>query len=694
MNALTAYNAGGRGQNVKVGVIDSGIDIDSPEFTGRIDPASRSTAGNGTYDDEDGHGTAVAFTIAGRRNGTGSQGVAFDSTLIVLRTDTPGSCASADECAFSNTAIATALDVATQNGAKVVNISLGGGSSPGSTLLAAINRATQAGVIVVISAGNDGNAQPDGFASGATDPSVARGLVIIAGSVNTSDVISTFSNRAGSSANYYLTAVGERVRAPDETGTVYLWSGTSFSAPQIAGAVALIASAFPNMTGSQIVSLLYQTARDAGTAGIDNVYGRGVLDLARAFQPVGSLSLAGSRAPASTQVNGSLSTPMGDAATATMGAVVLDGFDRAYALDLARTIRTAAPQGRLDSALRARQRSYAAGVRDMTVAVTIVPGRDATRIERLYLPIGEAERARAVAGNVMGSLGSRMRFAIGASESGTALAARIAGQARASTAFLVAPDPTVSAGFDSEAQGAVALRRQVGAWGITVAAESGAVLTRLPEARFAALQGRTERFGYGRLTLAADRRFGPLGMQLAVTRLAEQNTVLGARFGGALGAADAATWFVDGGGTLALGDGWQLAASMRRGWTRARLHGGIDGGGLIRTSGLAFDVTKAGIFDRRDRFGLRVSQPLRVGGGGLDLLLPTSYTYDGARVDEWTMRRLNLAPTGREVDMELAYVRRLKVGDFSTNLFLRRDPGNYAQLPDDVGVALRYTLGF
>ena len=64
-------------------------------------------------------------------------------------------------------------------------------------------------------------------------------------------VISDFSNRAGTGAQYYLMALGYQDRAPDETGTQYLWSGTSFSAPTISGAVALMAQAFPNLTGSR-----------------------------------------------------------------------------------------------------------------------------------------------------------------------------------------------------------------------------------------------------------------------------------------------------------------------------------------------------------------------------------------------------------------------------------------------------------
>ncbi len=74
----------------------------------------------------------------------------------------------------------------------------------------------------------------------------------------------------------------------------------------------MLAQAFPNLTGAQIVDILYQSARDAGAAGDDAVYGQGVLDLTRAFSPIGTSSVAGTHSAASLNVNATLSAPMGD----------------------------------------------------------------------------------------------------------------------------------------------------------------------------------------------------------------------------------------------------------------------------------------------------------------------------------------------------------------------------------------------
>ena len=176
----------------------------------------------------------------------------------------------------------------------MINISLGG-SGAGTSVVNAIDRATATGIIVIIAAGNDGTANPDPFAEVA-NTAQARGLVIIAGSVGANnsrtpgaDILSSFSDKAGNGAAHYLTAVGESVRAPDNNNAAFLWTGTSFAAPQIAGAVALLAQAFPNLTGAQIVSILFASARDAGATGVDAVYGQGVLDLTKAFSPLGAI---------------------------------------------------------------------------------------------------------------------------------------------------------------------------------------------------------------------------------------------------------------------------------------------------------------------------------------------------------------------------------------------------------------------
>ncbi|WP_267419168.1 S8 family peptidase, partial [Sphingomonas sp. GC_Shp_1] len=692
MNALAAYQKGATGAGVTVGIIDSGIDAGTTDFGSRISTASQDVAGNTSTDDESGHGTAVAFTAAGQRNGTGTQGVAFDSTLVILRADRPGSCATEGQtgddtgCKFGTDAITKGVDAARVAGAKVINMSLGGSTMPQS-LIDAIGRATAQGIIVVIAAGNDGTDNPDPFTTVASS-AVARNLVIVAGSVNSSDALSTFSDKAGIGAAHFLAAVGEQVRAPCENTSVCLWSGTSFAAPQISGAIALLAQAFPNLTGAQLVDLLFRTARDAGAAGVDTVYGNGVLDLTKAFQPVGTTSVAGSTVPVSITSNATLSAPMGDATSAGLGAVILDSYNRAFAIDLARTIQRTGPQRTLAGVLQSRQRSMAIGMGGTAVSMTIAPRATGDVVlYRSSLSNGQAEQARAIAGSVTQRLGAKTSFGFAFSQSSGSLTAQMVGQAE--PAFLVAGQSGL--GFDSVARSATAIRQEVRGVGVTAAIENGNVLSRR-DPLITGLDG-YRRSGYQRTTLMLDKAFGGLTTTLSATNLAERDTLLGARFDGGLGAARATSWFVDAGARWQMGAGWTMGGAWRQGWTTADLRGGMAGSGRLRTESFAADVGKDGVFGN-DSLGFRFAQPLRVSRGGIDYALPTNYDYSTLQVTEWTVQRLNLAPTGRELVAEARYSVVAGPGSLQTNLFWRHDPGNFATIPADVGMAMRYSMGF
>ncbi|MDB5716600.1 MAG: peptidase [Sphingomonas bacterium] len=684
-NAITAYRSGATGAGVKIAVLDSGLADTRGEFAGRVDPASRDVASNRGIVDTDGHGTSVAAVAAAGRTGNDILGVAFDASLIVLRTDDPGSCANEGKCNHNTGILAQAVDIATQNGARVINMSLGGAAAS-TSLRQAVSRATAAGVIVIISAGNDGNSEPDELPQVASDGG-AKGLVIIAGSHEADGTISSFSDQAGSFAQYYLTALGGQVRAFDHTGGAFLFSGTSYSAPAIAGAVALLASAFPNLSGPQIVNLLFSTATDAGDAGVDRVFGRGILNLTRAFQPQGATSLAGSAVPVSLDQNAALGTAMGDAGgagSASLGAVILDSYARAYTLDLAATVRTAPAARPLFGAIGGDFRTAALAAGTMAVSVTISRndrGEPWAGLAQLGLTRNDSRAAHAVAGAALARIDAKTAAAFGFGETGKSLVARLAQSA--DTPFLVARGPADRPGFDARRGTALALRRTVGAVGVTVAAEQG---------RVAAVQPRGAEPNYAVVTLSADRRFGPLRLSVGGGLLREQGTVLGARFGPALGLGSQ-TRLVDLGGAVEAGGGWRRAAQWRRGWTRAEGGPATIGAGRLTSSAYAVDVTKAGLLVGGDRFGLRLSQPLRVSAGGYRLNLPVSYDY-ATGTTGYAERLLDLAPTGRERDVELAYGRGIGRGWIDANLYLRQEPGNFAAAPDDLGLALRFTTAF
>lgn len=683
--AVTAYQAGASGAGVTVGIIDSGIASANPEFSGRISAASRDFGGNGSYQDEDGHGTAVATVLAGARNDRLVMGMAWNATVLALRADTAGSCATeraGDDdsgCKFDSSAIAQALNHARASGARVVNISLGGEDSA-PTLIAAVSRAAAAGMVIIVAAGNDGAAAPDGFASSLAE--AGAGQVIIAGSVDAGGAHSSFSNGAQGREQVVLSAVGEDVLSQDERGVNYLWSGTSFSAPQIAGAAALLAQAFPNLTGAQIVQLLLGSATDAGAAGADAVFGRGILNVARAFAPSGTTSLAGSATPVSLRDNGTLSTAMGDAAEqGGTNAVALDSLGRAYSVDLKPTIRGAMPGLMLAPSLQMRQRSVSAESDALAIAMRIVPGRgSAAEARQLMLTPQDAEQARLLSGSITSRLGARTTVSLGFSQGAAGLDARMAGAAR--PAFLIASGPAETPGFNRSAAQSVALRHEIGAGiALSASAERGGI------ARMWSDDPRRERDDpYASFGLGIERSRGPLRLAVGATMLNERRTLLGARFGPAIGTQAGRSHFLDLGAGFDAGSGWTLDAALRQGRTSS-------GAARLRSNGWALGLTKQAIAHPTDSLALRLSQPLRVEAGGLSLRLPTRYDYATHSVD-WTVERLGLAPRGRQIDAEAVYARALGAGWMTTNVYWRKDSGNIAWFPDDIGAAMRFTLGF
>jgi hypothetical protein len=689
--AITAWQDGVTGKGVKIGIVDSGINPSLAEFAGRIDPASRDVAGNRPLGDEDGHGTAVAATAAAARNDAQNVGVAFDATILTLRADDPGTCGGTDGCEFYDGAIAQGVDAARLAGARVINMSLGG-SAPGSQLLSAMQRAVDSGIILVISAGNDGE---DLLKGNSADPFALipaqhfPGQVIIAGSVGVAsgsgtslDQISTFSNRAGQGQNWYLGALGYRVRTIDQTGTAFLYSGTSFSAPIISGAVALIAQAFPNMTAAQIVDLLFKTADDLGAAGDDAIYGQGRLNITRAFQPVGTASLAGTETVVTA---GATDTDMPEAAgdggsKGGLGAIILDGYSRAFVMDLARGLRQAETRQPLERALSGRVRGSAVNAGPVSIAMTVAArqgNRGLFDVERLGIGPDDARQSRLVAGSAIARLDSKTKAAFGFSQGAKAIERQL--NDAETGAFLIARDVSADPGFQARHGSSFAIRRDLGFAGLTVATEDGHVWQQVKTSATDA--------PYRWTSISLDRRFGDrTWASLGLSRLDEQRTLLGGRMGPLFGVPGSNSLFLDMEARRDFGNGWAATIMGRRGWTDFA-------GGRFESGAYSFDLAKFGLVNGRDRLGLRIAQPLRVERGGIAMMLPTSYDY-ATESETNTLSRLSFTPSGRELDAELSYSTSLGRGWLGANLFARRQPGHIASADADLGAAIRYGLGF
>ena len=170
-------------------------------------------------------------------------------------------------------------------------------------------------------------------------------------------------------------------------------------------------------------------------------------------------------------------------------------------------------------------------------------------------------------------------------------------------------------------------------------------------------------------------------------------SLLGAFFQPGLGLAGADSLFIDASAGWSPDPRWRFGLSYRQGHTVARQSAIVAAGSSLSSRAFAFDVERRGVFHGHDALALRVSQPLRVEGGSLGLSLPVGWDYatlSASRGLQW----MALAPSGRELDAELAWRGPLWGGQAATSAYWRRDPGHIADMPDDKGLALRWSRSF
>ncbi|HWG91727.1 MAG TPA: S8 family serine peptidase [Candidatus Thermoplasmatota archaeon] len=251
-------------------VVDSGLRATHEEFLGpRYQGGYDFVGKDADPADDHGHGTHVAGIAAGAlHNGKGIAGLGNLGLRVAKVLDAEGR--------SPTSRVAEGIHWCVQNGAHVINLSLGGeGNSP--TLRIAVEAAAAANVLVVASAGNDGPC-PGGCVGYPARYSAAMAV----GCVTATKALCWFSSTG---IHVEVAAPGESILSAYHSGDASYarMSGTSMSAPHVAGAAALLWSYVPTLTAGQVREVLRDTAQDLGAAGCDVGFGHGLLDVKAAL---------------------------------------------------------------------------------------------------------------------------------------------------------------------------------------------------------------------------------------------------------------------------------------------------------------------------------------------------------------------------------------------------------------------------
>ncbi len=248
--------------SIVVAVVDTGVDGTHPDLVNKMVPGYNVYNNNTDTSDVYGHGTMVAGIIgAETNNGLGVSSIAWLNPIMPIRiTDS--------SLTVYYSVVANGITWAADHGAKVINVSISGVAGS-STVTSAASYAMNKGAVVVAAAGN----------CGCFDSTPANPYIISVSATDQNDNLASWSSTgayvdvAAPGVSIYTTTMGGGYGTP---------SGTSVASPVAAGVMALIMSANPNLTPTQVISLLEANADDLGPVGYDTSYGYGRVDAYKA----------------------------------------------------------------------------------------------------------------------------------------------------------------------------------------------------------------------------------------------------------------------------------------------------------------------------------------------------------------------------------------------------------------------------
>ncbi len=701
INAQAAHDAGYTGAGVRVALIHGNAMHDDLLVEKSYAVTESPLSGNGLNN----HADALAGIIAARRNGKYVYGVAYDARLFSI--DASGGTGEV----FSQGNVASgvlAVSGSQQNTAELTSDIIIVGTNwnvPTSDVLAAsLAESARMGKVIVVPAGDANADNPQSPADVASDATL-NGQMIVVGAVDENNELAVFgagasnfaSNRAGDQMDFYIVAPGKNIpvlMSSLEDG-VSISSGTNKAAAFVSGAAAVLKGAFPHLTAKEIADILRTTATDLGEPGVDAIYGHGLLNLGAAVAPVGELSVpmsedtGGESAPIETtnvEMSGAFGDALGDE-TALDSAVALDDYGRAYTVGLSR--RVISPKrvlnlGWLLNRFETRRADFPMPKGFALGFAQTEERRQDTPFTRPFAPPSTGTKPTAVVTLGAERGGSSFQFGFGVSPHGYFKAE---GE-EATPLFLgsgAAQLPHLE--FVGTAQGGT-FRQSLGkntdltlGWFASKTRDERSFADDAPVMSQALLRHRVnEQFTVG----------------VGFSELVEGGTFLGARSSGAFGQTGrTSSNFTTLLGRYDLAADLSLEGSYTRGSTRlagART-GLLSDWGTIETDAMSLGLIKRDLFSDGDAVGLLISQPLRVSKAEATLNVPVGRDLEGNV--ERRSKRVSVTPSGRELDLQLAYARPIASGGTVASYILyQHEPGHIESAEPNYGIGVRLAVPF
>jgi len=680
---LSAANWG-KGQ--VLGVVDTGIVASNSVFSaGQVSTSLSSCAAtsfkcsNGALDDN-GHGTAVASIAAANKPSpytysyTGYTvqansyiGVAPNANIVaekVLNSSGSG----------YNTDVSNGINKAVAAGAGVINLSLTYMATP--DIIAAINNAAAKGAFIVWAGGNSSAALLSGAStSGLTQNAINH--LIFAGALDTTAAkAASFSNSPGSGslvdtsggktgyANRWISAPGVNILA---SGIMYgpsamaIWSGTSMAAPLLSGSLLLLESAWPILkTNGSAANLLLGTTTDLGAKGIDATYGAGLVNLTTAFQPVGTLSItqANGKSIAVSSISGSM---LAGGALGSMSAVqsklanytALDTYLRNFSVNLSGLVQTKPIAAKLNPLPS-----------NLNTGVTVMKLRDGGELSTWQMPTANMVDRMGVFWNADGYDTANTGYVAFTNSVGSTLAMGYGIPSQLSFAKALYGDDSLSlmagemgvSSLSDLAQGGYHL-----AYGMKLDQETrvAVAFTQTPTGFYAGnpvfAQAGGSSTASNMLVGVSHKITDAWTGGVSLGQLTEKNGILGANY--------------EANSVMSLGSNRTSSLGLSLAYSFDANNSLLAEAGFAFTKGGNGDRLLAGTTDiqsrsygvtflskqllnKNDRLAISVKQPLRVVSGEVGVIMPG---IDDAGVAHYSTEMVSLVPTGREVDLKMAY---------------------------------------